>query len=156
MTNFEKLIKEDVEVIKEAVVIASAFKNGKLVQCRNISCGICDYDLSVCKGRIKEWLDAEYKEPIKLNEQERLFCEMIEDGYFARDANNAFYWYKNKPLKGESAWDNCKGDCCRLKLNAMIVRLFKDNLHFDFVKWEDKEPWSVKELLETQNRTADE
>lgn len=155
MTNFEKMMKDDTELIKYAVAGKITLKNGKPVPCREIACNECDYDNRDCEAKMREWLDAEYKESVKLNEKERLFCEMIEDGYLARDSNNALWWYEKTPFKNKVAWES-KDKHYSLNLDPVIVLLFKDNLHFDFIKWEDKEPWSVKELLEMQNRTADE
>lgn len=49
--------------------------------------------------RLIKWLAEEYVEPVKLNKKERLFCELVETGYVARDSNNRLYWYKNIPNK---------------------------------------------------------
>lgn len=99
MTNFEKMMKDNIELIKKALENNIAVTNGKPVLCGKISCDICDYDFSVCREKAREWLDAEYKESIELNEQERLLCEMIEDGYLQEMKMIPFGGTKRSPSK---------------------------------------------------------
>ena len=71
----------------------------------------------------------------KLTNQEREFCKVIRHGYIARDQDGIVRWHDMQPIKFEKEW--IKGmDTCRLYGDV-----------FNFVKWEDTEPWSVEELL---------
>ena len=87
----------------------------------------------------------EKKEMPKLSEAERIILENIpvefKDGYIARDKGHTSLWlYTDKPEKCHHHWTNIHDSRC------YSFPLFSHL--FQFVKWEDKEPWSIKELLE--------
>ena len=70
-----------------------------------------------------------------LTYQERAFCEVTKHGYIARDQNGILNWHESQPIKFEKEW--IKGmDTCRLCGDI-----------FNFIKWEDAEPWNVEKLL---------
>ena len=150
MTNFENMMKNDIELIKEAVAATVGLKKEKPVLCSRLACGECNCGRPNCETKMREWLDAEYKKLIELNEQERLFCEMIKDGFLARDNCGTLYWYEKKPRKmGNTVWnDPTNGKFVNFKANKIVTLLFDEKLNFDFVKWEDEEPWPVKDILE--------
>lgn len=148
MTNFEKMMKGDIELIKNAVAATTGLKKEKPTPCSRLACDGCGCDFPNCEAQMRGWLDAEYKEPVKLNEKERLFCEMIAEGYISRDKSGNLYWFELKPIKNALGWVSVKGAFINFKLSKIVALLFKDNLHFDFIKWKDEEPWSVKDILE--------
>jgi len=75
----------------------------------------------------------------KLTEAEKIILENLpkEHKWIARDKNGKIYTYTNKPKKIEIVWsDNvdCEG-----------ITIF--NHLFQFIKWEDEEPYNIEELL---------
>jgi hypothetical protein len=94
-----------------------------------------------CINRKVKWLLSEYKEPVKLTrfEQDVLkhLLEKTQYRFIVREKSDSIYIYKRKPKKGIGAWDNSTG---MLNLNVFI------NL-FPFIKWEDEEPTSIKDVL---------
>ena len=81
--------------------------------------------------------------------KERQFCELMETGWIARDSNsNPFnqrlYYYHNNPNKEDDYWD-CEGDY------ISIDKILKSTqTSFNFIKWEDEEPWNIKDLLKLE------
>lgn len=153
MTNFERYKDELAKLALEGR--GAALVKGKPASCIEISCSACDFfkrtkdGLSTCeRKKIKEWAEFEYKEPPKLNEQERLFCKMIKGGFLAKDKNGTLCWYEKEPSRENDSWANIHGaKIINVSYDRGLRYLFKENLNFDFVKWEDEEPWSVKEIL---------
>ncbi len=90
-----------------------------------------------------QWLyEEEHKEPIKLSrlEYELLKYFSCEYKYICRDSDNndsKLYIYVNKPTKNIKVWGTTGG--------CVSFDTFK-NL-FKFVKWEDKEPTSIQNVL---------
>lgn len=90
-----------------------------------------------CDFAVKaEELLEEYIEPKKLTKRERAFCEYAESGWIARDKNGTLGFYYVKPNK-----DNEEGEWCYKYGYGLIGELFP------FIKWEDKKPYSVEEML---------
>lgn len=94
-----------------------------------------------CSNIKVKWLLSKYKEPVKLTrfEQDVLkhLLEKTQYRFIVREKSDSIYIYKRKPKKGIGAWDNSTG---MLNLNVFI------NL-FPFIKWEDEEPTSIKDVL---------
>ena len=81
----------------------------------------------------------EYKEPVKLTRFEYEYLKVAkkeEFNFIARDGDGRLFLYKNKPFKSLDEWIVASKVCCRI-----LDSLFK------FVKWEDKEPYSIDEIL---------
>lgn len=134
MTNFEKYHEEMIEKKYRAV------KDGKPISCKSAGCSECElYDEdSTCTYSLLKWLAKEYKEPkLKLTEKEMYLCKSLSSGYIVRDMNGDLYFYASKPGKGVYAWWCGNGEICRLPLIPW----------FSFIKWEDKEPHSIEEML---------
>ena len=74
-----------------------------------------------------------------------LLRDLKQEGFewFARDENSELYAFKEKPKKYESLayWDEDEG--VSVSNNSIII---KDN--FPEVKWTDKEPTSISDILE--------
>ena len=125
------------EKIKK-VGLAFGFVNGEIVSCIRADCSECDLQRDVvtsCSLKTIEWLISEYKESVTLTAREKHFVEFAEDGWLARDESGELYFYKDKPHKRKRGW--WENALCRLKAFGDL---------FPFIKWEDKEPWSVEEL----------
>ncbi|MFR5221559.1 MAG: hypothetical protein ACLTE9_14315 [Thomasclavelia ramosa] len=93
---------------------------------------------SECLRRSLLDLLEEYKEPIKLTrfEYEYLkFAKAVEYNFIARDEDGGLFLYSIEPWKGEIAW----------KYRDSGIRIFTKM--FDFVRWQDEEPYSIDEIL---------
>lgn len=80
----------------------------------------------------------EYKETVKLSkfEYEYLkFAKAVEYNFIARDEDGGLFLYSIEPWKGEIAW----------KYRDSGIRIFTKM--FDFVRWQDEEPYSIDEIL---------
>lgn len=77
------------------------------------------------------------KPKAKLTEDEKVILRNVPKKYkwFARDINDCLYIYENKPEKGISIWE----------ASGLPMTSF-DRL-FQFIEWEDEEPYSIEELL---------
>lgn len=113
---------------------------------RNLDCQgrSCDY----CHKKFLEWLNEEYKEPIKLTEAERVILKnMSEDfRYIARDKNGYLYVYRNT----EPDWSDIQ-QAWRPRHGNECIEFFEYNHLFQFVKWTDEKPYKIKELLSSNN-----
>ena len=85
-----------------------------------------------------KWLMSEYNPAPVLTEREKHFVEFVQNGWLARDENNAIFWHGAEPKKHEHSWGN---NC----LKYARVDIY-DREIFPFITWEDEEPWSVEEL----------
>ena len=80
----------------------------------------------------------ERKETIKLTEDEKAILKvLLKEKYkwIARDKNGCLYVYASKPEKVITIWEG----------SAFPMMPF--NHLFQFIKWEDDEPYSIEELL---------
>ena len=135
MTNFEKYKDEILEVIKQGD--NPALKNGVITPCNTTNCMECEFYTGYgCIKKFIKWLYVEAKPT--LTAKERAFCEMVTEGYIARDEDGELYIYANEPLKEKVGWSY---DADYLILNSE---------YFPFIKWEDESPWSIEELLKLE------
>ena len=88
-----------------------------------------------------EWLEQEYKEPIKLTEDEKAILKNIDKRYtyIARDKNKNLCVYSEKPFKKEYEWG--------ITLYGNYTGLKAFNHLFEFTTWEDEEPYLIEDLL---------
>lgn len=94
MTNFEKYKDEILEMAREGHSLAK--KAGKLTECSKIRCADCDF-VHNCRAKFIKWL---YAEPAPtLTKRERTFCEIMGEGYIARDEDGTLFI-----LKTEEPW----------------------------------------------------
>lgn len=109
--------------------------------------GVCDNCIFCnigehCSNVKVKWLLSEYKEHVKLTRFEqdilKYILEKTQYRFIVREKSDNIYIYKRKPKKGIGAWDSSTG---MLNLNIFI------NL-FPFIKWEDEEPTSIKDVLD--------
>ena len=124
--------------------LAFALMNNKICWCSDISCDECMFYMGsqTCGEAKLEWLYQEYKEPVVLTEDEKSLCKLLGRGWIARDKDDSLYWYENKPGgKSDLRWTFCNGSYGDLSLR---LNKFFPQCKFDFIKWEDEEPWEVK------------
>lgn len=89
----------------------------------------------------------EYKEPIKLTRFEYEYLKVAKENkynFIARDEDGGLFLYSIEPWKGKIAW----------KYRDSGIRIFKEL--FNFVKWEDEEPYLIDEILANCEVTQDE
>ena len=104
----------------------------KQTGCYGVSCAECNI-------RTAEWLEQEYQEPITLTDDEKVILKNIPRKYewIARDKNGRLYLYLQKPQKLKTYWKSSS-----LEFEFSIY----DDL-FQFIKWEDENPYNIDELL---------
>lgn len=146
MKNFEKWEKEILEITKTGNIVA--LKNGKPIICniKNIECNKCGFNSErECFVTRMLWFYQEYIEKPKLNKYEKAFCEALNNGYIARDLDGSLFVFEKRPSKANETW---RGDCFYVGFST--IKTINPKLKFNFVKWEDREPWSIKELLKLE------
>ena len=86
------------------------------------------------------WERKEKPQP-KLTEDEKAILRNVPQYYkwIARDGNGVVCLYPDKPHKSETIWDS-------------YGALFPFHHLFQFIKWEDEEPYSIEELLEGEKK----
>lgn len=141
MTNRECFLKEISNMSDEE--LAKSCFNDKSI-CEKIKqCPKDNGYSTTCYECVANWLKAEYKKEIKLTEAERAILESINKDYkwIARDKSGVLYVYENKPYK-VMEYDNWDEND-----NGEIEKLGVFNHLFQFITWEDEEPYNIKELL---------
>lgn len=143
MLNAERFKKE----ILENSNVVSDFSMSKDKHAIKKCLGVCEdcffHEAGDHCSNIKvKWLLSEYKEPIKLSRLEHELLKFIDNEgykYIARDnCGGVLFRYPKKPTKNiYGEWG--KGGICS------DLRMFNDL--FQFVKWEDEEPKSIKKIL---------
>lgn len=141
MTNFEKFKNEITEIIYNKKSLIAREKNtGRFACCGDISCAHCQFLHGNCVTNMFEWMLEEYQEPApKLTKREKGFCEIIKNGYIARDKNGELYLYNNPPYVTETDWRANYGHCTRLC-----------SKFFPFITWESNRYWSIEDLLKLE------
>lgn len=122
--------------------LAFALVNNQIRWCSETSCSECAFgpkcSLSCNEVKIK-WLYQEHKEPVVLTDDEKALCKLLGRGWIARDKNGDLYWYENKTEdKVDEHW------CIPINTTIMAISKIFPQCKFDFIKWEDEEPWEVK------------
>lgn len=99
----------------------------------------CENGKYECKACRVNWLKAEHKEKITLSEAERIILENIDKNYtwIVRDDNGQLKIYTQKPKKGTANW----------LWNIEFTKLNAFNHLFQFITWQDDEPYNIEELL---------
>lgn len=112
---------------------------GEVVGCYSLLCENCMfYTEKDCETASRKWLEEEYVEPPVISRKDKRLLECIKGGYkyIARDYDGDLSLYTNKPEKGFSVWFP--------DLEFLNLRRF--DVCFPMVKWEDEEPWKIKDL----------
>lgn len=97
-------------------------------------------------GYYKLTKDNNVIEYYKLTDREINLCKLVfkSEGYITRDENGKLYWFVNKPTKDISSgeWINSTVIIDDDKYLVNLSDLYPE-CEFNFIKWEDKEPWEV-------------
>ena len=151
MTNFEYFKDEILEITRHNKNIAIV--NDTPMCCGTAQCKDClRYgDDRCCNSALFEWLYADHIEKPKLTKKERMFCELVETGWIARDENGLGWYFtsltddNNKPFKRIDKWE-----CCNMVPSTYSKLDVLTNNLFSFITWDDEEPWSVEDLLKLE------
>ena len=139
MKNKEKYIDKIIDATLRTNEMCMLVKNAMMCECGDLQ------TCTKCKERLREWLEEEYKEPIKLSDDEKAILRSLPKEYkwIARNGGDWLCVYTNKPTKCDIMWNSCDG-------YRYWIDIF--NHLFQFVKWSDEEPWNIEELLKDENR----
>lgn len=143
MLNAERFKKEILENSNVVFDFSISKDRHTIEKCLGVcdNCIFCNMGEHCSNVKVK-WLLSEYKEPIKLSRLEHELLKFIDNEgykYIARDnCGGVLFRYPKKPTKNiYGEWG--KGGICS------DLRMFNDL--FQFVKWEDEEPKSIKKIL---------
>lgn len=151
MKNREKFAKEILDIACNGRSIAVT-KDNKVVYCSDIPCESCMFDscgkhigrVQVCLDRLREWSESEYVEEPTITSKEKTFLDLIvaKWKYLVRDEDKNLYVFDSLPIKEWDGW--CVENMSMCSYYYISKNLFGDM--FDFIKWEDEEPWSIEDL----------
>jgi len=138
------------DIKKHGIAHFAIKKDNIPIECSAISCDKCKFDETTCSKDITKFLYEEHKEPVKLT---RLEFELLtyfskEYSYIARDEDDSLIVYIKKPIKRSRFWNNT-GAC-----DYDSISIF--NKCFRFIKWEDKEPYKIQDILDNYKVVEDE
>lgn len=150
MLNAEKYKNDLLKVINENEQDFIAFddRDNSVKNCTTMVCKNCKFTRTkakaLCTQTKLKWLLSEYKEPIKLSRFEYDILKYLSDNtrhmYITRDGNGNIFLYDVEPEKSKSApWWTGRGMCHMVMFNKL----------FQFVQFEDEEPRSIKDILES-------
>lgn len=142
MKNKEKYMDEILEAFSGQLLKVCDFRKKHIVKekiCTDfINCTEC------CK-RTREWLEEEYREPVKLSDDEIVILKNISKDYqwIARNFD-VLEIFENKPFKVKV--EEAKGWLWNFRKG------YSDNIRpfshlFNFIDKEDKEPYNIDDLL---------
>lgn len=141
MTNFEYYKKEILEITNNGDNVA--VRDDKPIACESLEyCTECEIKYGDCQFARTKWFCAEHIEQPKLTKKERQFCELVETGWIARDGDGLLVYYVQKPKRGDNCWIPYS-DVLRIDNRFPYIG-------FPFIKWEDKKPWSIEDLLKLE------
>lgn len=148
MKNREKFAKEILDIACSGSSIAMDF-DGNLVSCSKLNCNECCFNPNSyedCDINIQKWCESEYVEKPTITSREKNFLDAILPNfkYIARDFNDNLCIYYNKPKRNsmDNYWipDDEDNDRYYYVSSNMYGNMF------DFIKWEDEEPWLIEDL----------
>ena len=146
MKNRQRFAKEILDIACKGKTIAVT-KDNKVVCCDDINCEQClfnktdDY-VGYCDDEKRmQWSESEYVQKPTITSREKNLLDALLPSckYIARDSNNELYIYNEKLTRSDCDWYSDDGILCRISTR------FFGNM-FDFIKWEDEEPWSIEDL----------
>lgn len=141
--------KDEIEkIVRSGHSVAVDKKTGEPKPCQEFPCYKCEFSGQYCEVDRKNWLNAEHKEQPTISRIEREFLELIGyDCWMARDKDEYLYIYAEKPHKTILAW--CGYDMSKSAVSRVSSKIYH-GVNFDFIKWEDEEPWAVKDLMKLE------
>lgn len=157
MKNREKFAKEILDIACKGGRLA-VIKGNKVTDCDNINCEQClfsKFDIFArrCDDEaLIQWAESEYVEKPTITSREKNFLDALLPNfkYIARDSNDRLCIYYNKPKR--NSMDNYwipDDDYYYYVSSNMYGSMF------NFIKWEDKEPWSIEDLKKLEVKKDD-
>ena len=130
MKNKEKFIEqciENIDKICDFLNVACEYK---------LTCNYC----SECRENFAKWLEEEYVEKLRLSHDEYIILKNVDKdfGWLARNKDSLLIVTSKKPHKKEEEW---------YSYNRVLLFILFQHL-FQFVKWDDEEPYNIQELLD--------
>ena len=152
MLNAEKYRKELLELSNQNIAFAVRKDNQNAVtRCNSVKqCTECFFGRCRCSVNSTKWLLEEYKERIKLTKFEHDILKyllndtgyryIVRDKYYHEGDIFYLYIFKNRPREDSGGWHS----------NDPYDRsqFYAFNNLFKFIKWEDDEPTSIKDVLD--------
>lgn len=153
MTNFEYYKDDILDVIKRGYN-ACITKMDNVRPCVCTNCNDCIFTTAgnSCSRQLLTYLYEEHIEKPKLTKKERMFCEVVETGWIARDKPGMLYIYhRRKPSKdlagsGVYWYNSIKG----MTMSSADQIDWVGTDIFKFITWDDEEPWAVEDLLKLE------
>ena len=111
------------------------------VACTNIECYNClFYPIKeYCIDALIEWAEQEYKKPVVISYNDKLFLNFIKADYeyIVRDKNGDLFAYVSKPIKYQDRgiWIGVTG-----------TGVHEFSIDFPMIKWSDEQPWKISDL----------
>ena len=146
MKNKENFAKEILDIACKGYPF-SVTKSGEITFCDCFKCDMCKFyvpaDYKSCRIRRYEWSELEYVEKHTITSKEKKFLDLLLPNYkyIAREKNGFLLVYTEKPIKILETWGLA---------NCASMNMF--DIKFDFIKWEDEEPWSIEDLKNLEVR----
>lgn len=116
--------------------------NSQPVPCGELHCGKCVFSISdsCIKNRVA-WCNKKYIKRLKLTENEKKFLDILNPDmkYIARDKDLRLFVFKEKPKKRGNTWGEI------IAFDEYINEKHFKRM-FEFIKWEDEEPWLIDDL----------
>lgn len=145
MLNAEKFKKEILDITEGGYYFAVSKDRQNIARsCDGLKCENCIFDEGddcSCNFPRMKWMLSEYKEPIKLSELEYRVLKYLSDNtaylYIARESTSNILVYRFEPTKGTHGW-NGRGYTPLTVFNKLFL----------FIKWEDEDATSIKEVLD--------
>ena len=141
MINLEHYLK-DILNLKNNFALHK--KTGRVKNCERLNCEDCRFynedPEATCYRNIFYWMFEEHKPSVNKLEHDILdyLYHNTKFRYIARDEGGYLFAYYEPPVKGTDCWED--GECYGSL--EMLGDLFKS------VKWADKKPTSICEILE--------
>lgn len=137
MKNKEKYIDKIIDATLRTNEMCMLVKNAMVCECGDFQ------TCTKCKERLREWLEDEYKKPIKLSDDEKAILKNINKKYkwIVRNGFGDLDICDVKPYKGKMFWLEDNGDMAEMNIFGHL---------FQFIEWSDDEPYSIEELLKDE------
>ena len=148
MKNREKFAKEILDIACKGNHFGVT-KAGEIISCPETDCAKCLFNDDIdCDISLEQWSESEYVEKNTITSREKKFLDVLlpKWKYIARDSNNSLFIYPIKPIRF--------GTCWMVKNDYNVYKIAKDvygNM-FNFIRWEDEEPWSIEDLKKLEVR----
>lgn len=155
MLNAEKYRKEISKITNNGRDFSVNKRSNEIKICCASNCSECLFDISKgfsCACGMTNWLLSEYKEQlIKVSKLEYEILKYVQKEGFNLIIRNNYgdlSIHETKPIKPDGSIDWCTTG------KSYVLYAFSDL--FQFVKWEDEDPTSIKDVLADCNVIDDE